>query len=171
VTPDVASYTKVKAFLQECMDVDGVEDESQLLSAFKKYREIMHVFVLRAKVTETQQELQDAVDVANPILGGVLAAADVGTSRRTGKSNPDRRRRNRDKWMKERQSESASIHHPSSHNVPPKKPRLDHDLFDMPRHLCKATIINFYHSHAISGIAKIVLTMVHIFTHLPWQDD
>ena len=34
VNPDVASYTKVKAFLQECMDVVGVEDKSQLLSAF-----------------------------------------------------------------------------------------------------------------------------------------
>ena len=31
-TLDVASYTKVKAFLQECMDVVGVEDQSQLLS-------------------------------------------------------------------------------------------------------------------------------------------
>ncbi len=34
VTLDVESYTKVKAFLQECMDVVGVEDKSQLLSAF-----------------------------------------------------------------------------------------------------------------------------------------
>ena len=36
VTSDVASYTKVKAFLQECMAVAGVEDESQLLSELKK---------------------------------------------------------------------------------------------------------------------------------------
>ena len=58
----------------------------------------MNVVNFRAKVTETHKELQDAVDVANPILGGVLAAADVGTSERTGGSNPGRRRRNRDKW-------------------------------------------------------------------------
>ena len=80
-----------------------------------------------AKVTETQNELSDAFDAANPILGGVLTAADVGTSRRTGGSNPGRRWRNRDKWRKESQSESASIHHPSSHIAPPKKPRIDQD--------------------------------------------
>jgi hypothetical protein len=39
VTPDVSSNNKFKDLLQECMDVDGVEDASQLLSAFKKYRE------------------------------------------------------------------------------------------------------------------------------------
>ncbi len=39
MTPDVTSYTKVKAFLQECIDVDGVDNESQLLSAFKKCRD------------------------------------------------------------------------------------------------------------------------------------
>jgi len=126
VTPDVAPYTKVKAFLQECMDVAGVKDESQLLSALNKYRDIMKVVILMAKVTETQHELQEGVDDANPILGGVLAAADVGTSRRTVGSNPGKRRRNRDKWRKESQSESATIHHPSSY-PPPKKPRLDHD--------------------------------------------
>ena len=58
VTPHVVSYTKVKALLQECMDVAEVEDESQLLSALKKYRDdqekIMNVVILRAKVTETQ---------------------------------------------------------------------------------------------------------------------
>ena len=91
MTPDVASYTKVKAFLQECMDVVGVEDESQLLSAFIKYRTVMNVVILRAKVTETQQELQDAVDAANNVLGGVLAAADVGTSVRFGGSNMNKR--------------------------------------------------------------------------------
>jgi hypothetical protein len=53
VNPDVASYTKVKAFLQECMDVAGVEDSSQLLSALNKYMEVMNVVILRAKVTET----------------------------------------------------------------------------------------------------------------------
>ena len=53
MTPDVTSYTKVKALLQECMDVVGVEDESPLLSALKKYSEIMNVVNLRAKVTET----------------------------------------------------------------------------------------------------------------------
>jgi hypothetical protein len=99
-----------------------VEDESQLLSAFKKYRDdqekIMNVVILRAKVIEIQQELQDAVDAANPILDGVLAAADVGTSERAGGSNPGKRRRNRDRWRKESQSESASIHHPSSHPPP-----------------------------------------------------
>jgi hypothetical protein len=130
VTPDVASYTKVKAFLQECMDGVGVEDESLLLSALKKYRDdqdkIMNVVILRAKVIETQHELHDEIDAANHILGVVLAAADVGTSRRTGGSNPGRRRRNRDKRRNENQSLSASIHHPSSH-PPPKKPRLDHD--------------------------------------------
>ncbi len=66
--------TKVKAFLQECIDVVGVEDESQLLSALKKYRDdqekTMNVVILRAKVNETQQERQNAVDAANPILGG-----------------------------------------------------------------------------------------------------
>ena len=93
------------------MDVAGVEDESQLLSALKKYREIMNVVILRAKVTKTQQELQDAVDAANPVLGGVLAAADTGTSLRSGGSSLNKRRRNR-KRMKEIQSESASIHHP-----------------------------------------------------------
>ena len=86
----------------------------------------MNVVILRAKVTKTQQELHDAVDAANPIVGGVLAAADGGTSRKTRGSNPGKRRRNRDKWREESQSESASIHHPSSH-PPPKKPRLDHD--------------------------------------------
>ena len=35
------------------MDVAGIEDESQLLSALKKYREVMNVVILRAKVTET----------------------------------------------------------------------------------------------------------------------
>ncbi len=109
--------------MQECIDVVGVEDESQLLSALKKYREIMNVVILRAKVTETQQELHDAVDAANLVLVGVLAAADVGTSGRSGGSNPNKRRRNRKRSMKEIQSESASIHHPSSHTAPLKKPR------------------------------------------------
>ena len=127
MTPDVASYTKVKAFLQECMHGAGVEDESQLLSALNKYREIMNVVILRAKVSQTQKKLQDAVDAANLVLGGVMAAADVGTSKRSGGSNPGRRRRNRDTWMKEKQSDSASIHHTSSHTAPPKKPRLDHN--------------------------------------------
>ena len=70
--------------------------------------------------------MQDAVDAANPILGGVLAVADVRTSGRIGGSNPGSGRRNRDKWRKVSQPESASIHHPSSH-PPPKKARLDHD--------------------------------------------
>ncbi len=39
----------------------------------------MHVVILRAKVTETQQGLHDAVDAANPILGWVLSAADIET--------------------------------------------------------------------------------------------
>ena len=96
MSPYVALYTKVKESLQECMDVAGVEDESQLLSALNKYSEIMNVVILRVKITETQQELHDAADAANHILGGVMAAADVGTSERTGGSNPGRRRRNRD---------------------------------------------------------------------------
>ena len=37
----------------------------------------MNVVILRAEVTETQQELHDAFDAANPVLGGVLAAADA----------------------------------------------------------------------------------------------
>jgi hypothetical protein len=78
------------------MDVAGVEDESRLLSVLNNYREIMNVVILRARVTVTQQYLYDAIDAANPILGGVMAAADVGTSGRTGGSNPGRRRRNRD---------------------------------------------------------------------------
>ncbi len=65
------------------MDVAGVEDESQLLSTFKKYGEVMNVVILRAKVIETQHERQDAVAAANPVLGGVLVAADVGTSLRS----------------------------------------------------------------------------------------
>ena len=79
------------------------------------------------KVIESKQALQDVVDTASPILGEVLAAAVVGTSRRTSGSNPGRKRRMRDKWRKERQPESASIHHPSLHTAPPKKPRLDDD--------------------------------------------
>ena len=109
------------------MAVAGVEDESQLLSALQKYREIMNVVILRVKVTKTQQELQDAVDAANHVLGGVLAEADVGTSVRSGGSNTNKRRRNRNTRMKEIQSELASIHHPSSHTAHLKKPRLDHD--------------------------------------------
>jgi hypothetical protein len=35
VSPDVSSYTKLKNFVQECMDVAGVEDASKVLSAFK----------------------------------------------------------------------------------------------------------------------------------------
>ena len=34
MTPDVASHNKVMAFLQDCMNVVGIEDESRLLSAF-----------------------------------------------------------------------------------------------------------------------------------------
>jgi hypothetical protein len=131
VTPDVASYTKIKAFLQECMDVVEVENESQLLSALKRCRDdqdkIRNVLILSEKVTESQQALHDALDAANHILGGAMAAAAVRTSRRTGGSNPGRKRRWKEKWRKERQSESASIHHLSSHTAPPKKPRLDHD--------------------------------------------
>jgi hypothetical protein len=126
VTLDVALYTKVKAFLQECMDVAGVEDESRLLSALNKYRGVMNIVILRAKVTETQQELHDAVNAANLVLGGVLTAEDVGTSLRFGGSNLNKRRRNR-KLLKGIQSESASVHHPSSHTDPLKKPRLAHD--------------------------------------------
>jgi len=102
------------------MDVAGVEDESHMLSALQKYSEITNVVNLRAKVTETQLELQDAVDAANHVLGGVLAAADVGRSGRFGGSNPNKRRRNRHRCTKERQSESASIHpsRPSSHTAP-----------------------------------------------------
>ena len=64
------------------------------------------------KVIESTQALHNAVDAAGHILGGVLAAAVVGTSRKTGGSIPGKKRRMRDKWKKEKQSESASIHHP-----------------------------------------------------------
>jgi hypothetical protein len=125
VSPDVTSYTNLKASLQECMDVAGVEDASQLLSSLIKCRDdqdkIKNVVILSEKVTETQQAMQDAVDAANLILGGVLAAAVVETLGRIGGSNPDRKRKMRDKWRKERQYESAIILNPSSHIAPPKK--------------------------------------------------
>jgi hypothetical protein len=129
VSPDVASYTKVKAFLQECMGVVGVEDEPQLLSALKRYKDnedkIRNVLVLSEKVHESKQALQDAVDATSPILGGVLAAAAVGTSRKTGGSNPGKRRRAKNNRINEKQSESASIHHTSLYTA--KKPRLYDD--------------------------------------------
>jgi hypothetical protein len=59
--------------------------------------------------------LQNAVDAAYPILGGVMAAVVVGTSRRTGGSNIGKKRRMKEKWKREKQSESASIHYTSSH--------------------------------------------------------
>ena len=97
MTPDVASYTKVKAFLQKCMDVVGVEDEPRLLSAFKKYwddqDQTRNVLILSEKVTESNQALQDAVDAASPILGEVMAAAVVGASGKTGGSILTRARR------------------------------------------------------------------------------
>jgi hypothetical protein len=59
VTPDVESYTKVQAFLQECMGVVGAEDESQLPSAFKNCRDdqdkITNVVILSEKLIESQQ--------------------------------------------------------------------------------------------------------------------
>ena len=51
----------------------------------------MNVVILRAKVTKTEQELRDAADAANHVLGGVLAASDVGTSGRYGGSNLNKR--------------------------------------------------------------------------------
>jgi hypothetical protein len=55
VSPDLSSYTKLKAFLQECMDVVGVEDASQLLSALKSIvinqDKIRNVLILSEKVT------------------------------------------------------------------------------------------------------------------------
>ena len=52
---DVASYTKLKTFFQECIHIDGVEDASQLLSAFKNYRDdqdkIRNVLILSEKVS------------------------------------------------------------------------------------------------------------------------
>ena len=73
------------------MDVAGVEDESQLLSALRKYTEhqykIRNILILSDKVTQDQERtyqtktaLQDAVPASNLVLGGVLAAAVVGTS-------------------------------------------------------------------------------------------
>ena len=69
--------------------------------------------------------MHDAVDAANPILGGVLAAAVVGTSRRYGMSSMGKKRRMKEILRKERESESAYMHHPSSHTAPSKKLRLD----------------------------------------------
>jgi hypothetical protein len=55
VSHDVASYTKLKTFFQECIHIDGVEDASQLLSAFKNYRDdqdkIRNVLILSEKVS------------------------------------------------------------------------------------------------------------------------
>ena len=65
------------------MDLDGVEDESQLLSALNKYRDdqdkIKNIHIFSEKVTESNQALHDSVDAASPILGEVMAAAAVGT--------------------------------------------------------------------------------------------
>ena len=129
MSPDGASHTKLKAFLQECMDVVGVEDTSQLLSALRKYRRdqdiIKNICILSEKVTEFRKALQNVVDAANPIVDGVMAAAAVGTPRRSGGSNPGKKGMITEKWRKERESESASIHHPSSHIAPSNKLRLD----------------------------------------------
>ena len=111
------------------MDVVGVEEASQLLIALRKYKDeeykIKNVLILCKRVTESRQTLQDAVDDANRISGGVFAAAVVGTSRRTDGSNMGKKRRMKEKWRKGMESESASIHHPSSHTDLSKKLRLD----------------------------------------------
>jgi hypothetical protein len=80
---------------------------------------------LSEKVTESRKTLKDVVDAANPILGGVLAASVVGISGRASGSSLGKKRRMKEKWRKERESESASIHNPSSHTAPSKKLRLD----------------------------------------------
>ena len=83
----------------------------------------------RERINQAEKALQDAVAVAvaNLVLGGVLAAKDVGTSRRTSGSNMDKKRRLKKNWRREKRSESASIHEPSSHIAPSKKLRLDDD--------------------------------------------
>jgi hypothetical protein len=104
VTHDVSSYTKLKDLIREYMAVVGAEDASQLISALNKYREyqdkLRNVLILSEKVTEgqertnqTKKALQDAVATANHVSVGVLAAAVVGTSRRTGGSNMGKKRR------------------------------------------------------------------------------
>jgi hypothetical protein len=55
---------------------------------------------LSYKVTESKQALQDAVDAGNPILGGVQAAASIGTSRRIGGSSMGKKKRMNDKWRR-----------------------------------------------------------------------
>ena len=88
----------------------------------------MNVVNLRAKLTESRHELSDAIDTVNHVLGGPVVAKDGGISGMTGGSNVNKRRRNRNKYSKEKQSES-SIHptRPSSHTAHVKKSRLDHD--------------------------------------------
>ena len=81
----------------------------------------------RERTNHAEKAFQDSVTAHNFILCGVLAAAVVGTSRRIGWSNVGKKRRMKEKWRKERESESTSIHHPSSHTAPSKKLRLDYE--------------------------------------------
>jgi len=98
VTRDVSLGTKFKDVLQECMEVAGAEDESQVLSAFKMYREhqdeIRDLLILREKVTkdeertnQTKKALQVAVATSNHVLGAVMVAVVVRTLERIGGSS------------------------------------------------------------------------------------
>ena len=98
MTRDVSLGTKFKDVLQECMEVAGAEDESQVLSAFKMYREhqdeIRDLLILREKVTkdeertnQTKKALQVAVATSNHVLGAVMVAVVVRTLERIGGSS------------------------------------------------------------------------------------
>jgi len=79
------------------------------------------------RTNQTKKALQYAVDAANHVLRGVLAVAVVGTSRRTGTSNMGKKRRMKEKWKRERQSELVSVPYTSLHTAPSKKLRLEDD--------------------------------------------
>jgi hypothetical protein len=71
--------------------------------------------------------LHDAVDAVHHVLDGVFAATVVGTSGRIGGSNMGKMGRMKEKWRKDKHSESAYVHYPSSHNAPLNQLRLDDD--------------------------------------------
>jgi len=71
----------------------------------------------RERTSQAEKALQDAVVAANLVLGGVLTVAVVGTLGRTGGSNMVKKRRMKEKCIREKRSESASIHDPSSHTA------------------------------------------------------
>ena len=123
------------------------------------------------RTNQTKKALHDAITAANLVLDGVLAEADVGTSGRSGGSNMGKKRRMKEHGEEKRQSESASVHYPSSRTAPSEKLRLDDDKVYMPRQLCKVIVMKYYHSLVISGVAKTIFTMVQIFNHSPWHNE